>query len=238
MKQINNMPEDLLLIEEKVDNIIKKNRKIVAFTRWIKKNAILKKLLATIIFFFVLWLIFLLIKQPLINMINSNPILSTIFEHIKLQIENRTLFGLFYAAILGALFFMSMPIELIAIYYYTNGYPPILVAISAVVGIIIGNTINYTIGRVLGKRVLNYFFKSGYNVIEEKLHKYGGWIIFGLSIITSPIDIFILICGSMKYPFKKMIKILAFGESLKYIAIYFLIDYFSVTILPFIQGIF
>jgi len=136
--------------------------------------------------------------------------------------------------------FMSLlvPLEVLTLTYLKGGYNPIIVISVAVSGMIIGMILNYFFGYIFGRGVLRFFLKDKLNSLEEKIEKFGGWLLFGLCLIPSPIDLFSIVYGSMKFQFKKFIKIVFVGQLIKFVAIYFLFDYIATKLWPMIIGLF
>jgi membrane protein YqaA with SNARE-associated domain len=195
--------------------------------KWAWQNKIVRKVIILLLILLSLWIVFLLIRQPLLAWMKSNPTLWAVYSHLQYQILHKTYLGLFYAGILSMMIFVTMPIEMVTLFYLTGSYNPYLSILCALGGIIIGVTITYFIGRIFGKGLVQYFLKEKYETLEAKIEKYGGWILFGLSLIVAPLDLFILVYGCTRYPFMRMIKIVALGQTIKFIAIAFLIKYLS-----------
>ena len=123
-------------------------------------------------------------------------------------------------------------------YYFNNDYFVLWIIIVAVLGITTGLIFDYIIGRILGRKVLQYLLKDKYDALESKAENYGGWLLFGLSLIIAPIDIFVLVYGGLGYSFKKLIRITMLGQFIKFFGIYFFLDYFSKTTIPILSSLF
>jgi membrane protein YqaA with SNARE-associated domain len=196
------------------------------------KNTFLPKILYYIGIGVVIWILFIVLKEPIIGILQKNQHVWATFLHIQAQVDNRTYLGLFYAGILGTQIFLSLPVELIAIYYFTNDYNPLLIIFFAVLGMGLGLLFNYLLGIILGQKLLKFFLKSKYEKIEKKIQRYGGWILFGVTLIIAPADILVLIYGSVRYPFKKLYKIIFITLIIKFTLIYFLLGYITENIIP------
>lgn len=218
---------DINLIEEDVQNYIKRYSTFNRFLDWFKTSKVIKKGIIYIIVIFVLWILFLIFKNSFLSYISSNTTLFSIYSHIKFQMINKTYLGLMYVAFLGALAFVSVPVELISLYYFGNYYNPLVIITFIMLGMVFGSILNYFIGFILGKKIIVFLLKSKYDAIEQKVNDYGIWILFTFSLIPFPIGWFVIIYGSMKYSFKKIFRVLLIGQCIKYIAIYLIINYVS-----------
>jgi membrane protein YqaA with SNARE-associated domain len=221
--------------QKNIKNFFVKLKEIVKnIFSWINNHKYIKKIVELIVIILLIWILFIILKRPAMRIIESYDWTWFLYTHIKYQIVEKTYLGLFYAAIISGLFFSAMPIEIISIYYFINGYNPILIITLIVTGFLISITFNYFLGLLFGTRILKYFLKDKFMMLEEKISKYGGWLLFGSSLIIAPVDIFATVCGGLKYPYKRMIKIIFAGEITKYTFIY----YFSSTITPYITKLF
>ncbi len=78
------------------------------------------------------------------------------------------------------------------------GLSPIEVGIYGGLGIVIGSMVNYGIGRMFGKRLLDSYFKEEFlEEVHKWFDKWGGWIVFFSRLIPFlPIDIISYVAGA------------------------------------------
>ncbi len=212
-----------------------------------KKGSSLIKWLYILLFIFLFYIFYYKITTIITDFFASNPSLYNDYLYFSTQIQNSTLPGLFYISILGALFFLAIPMEAVFIYYMTSTFhEPILIVGIIVIGGVIGLTINYLIGWILGKNILKRFFdKKKYDNYNEYIKKYGGVVLVIGNILPSPIEPLTLLYGSFNYSYKKIFILSLIGRLIKYIIFFILFYYFwdkiiffwddLINSIPFIQ---
>ena len=219
-----------------ISNWFKKNKKVQEYKEKSKKVFI--KLLIWIGIFLLLYLGFQLIKPYFFKFLQHHPVLNAIYEHITHQISEKTYLGLFYAATFGALFFITIPFEVLIIYYISLGYNIYLISIVALIGATLGLLANYGFGMMLGKHTLKHIFKDNYDKLKGWVDKYGGVFLFLGNLIPSPIEPATVIYGAARYPIRQFIVYSLLGRMIKIILLYFIVQYFSTTLLPILSHIF
>ena len=88
--------------------------------KYVSKNSKKSNFNKTIIYLIIIAIasfVYFFFKPQIISYAKSISWIWSIISHIDAQIQGSTLLGLFYAAFIGALFFIPMPVELIFIYY-------------------------------------------------------------------------------------------------------------------------
>lgn len=194
------------------------------------KSSKVIKWLYILLLIFIIYMFYHKITSTIMDYFNSNPSIYNNFLYFSSQIKNSTLAGLFYISILGAIFFLAIPMEAIFIYYLSSTFHSTFFIISIIVlGSIIGLTINYFIGWILGDKVLKKFFeKENYDKYKNYITKYGGFVLVIGNIIPSPIEPLTLLYGSFNYSYKKFLILCLIGRIIKYtllfIAFYFFWD--------------
>ena len=78
------------------------------------------------------------------------------------------------------------------------GLPPIEVGLYGGLGIVIGSMVNYGVGRMFGKRLLDSYFKEEFvEEVHRWFDKWGGWIVFFSRLIPFlPIDLISYVAGA------------------------------------------
>jgi len=143
--------------------------KLLQIFHWARQNKYIRKIVFYACIILLLWVIYLIAKEPVVNILKKNAISWAIFTHISQQITEKTYLGLYYAALTGSLVFAILPIEIISIYYFAQGYNAFLVIIISVAGMITGLTIDYLIGYVFGAKILKYFMKGKYQSLGVEM---------------------------------------------------------------------
>ncbi len=195
-----------------------------------KKTKTVVKLLYIFLLVFLIYFFYHKITLKIMEIFQSNPTLYNDFLYFSSQIKNSTLEGLLYISILGALFFLAIPMEAIFIYYLSSTFHgAFFIILIIVLGSLIGLSINYFLGWILGDKVLKKFFeKENYDKYKNYIDKYGGAVLVIGNIIPSPIEPLTLLYGSFNYSYKKFFILALIGRIIKYtllfIAFYFFWD--------------
>jgi membrane protein YqaA with SNARE-associated domain len=203
----------------------------------LRKNKGLKKF-----FFFLFLIIFLLslyvFRSNILNFLKSIPFVWNIVGPIITEIASNSLLGLFYLSTFGSLFFISIPIEFVFIYYLTLNYNPFVVLLIATLGSIIGLVFNYCFGFILGEGILKYFLKDKYDNFKKLLEKFGSFLVFAGNIIPSPIELASVVFGAARFSFKKFVVYSLLGRVFKFGLTIWLGDIFSDRIIPYFKNLF
>ena len=75
--------------------------------------------------------------------------IGTFAQYIKSEISNATTAGIFYTALVGGLFFVTLPTEIVFIGFLKQGANPYIAVTAFIVGFAISHTVNYIIGQRL-----------------------------------------------------------------------------------------
>ena len=198
-----------------------------------------RKIPSKLIFFILILLALFLVghfRQYFIDLLQQWPLAWSLYKHSVAQIEGRTLLGLFYANFFGGLFFVFLPIEVIYVYYTLLDHSDLLIFIVSMISIMIAMILNYAAGRLLGSTVLKFIMKKKFEWLENLNNKYGAWIIVIGNAIIFPSQLYALIVGATKYPFKKYLAYTALGRTIKYVLLVIGSDYFMDVIMPWMQA--
>ncbi len=184
---------------------------------------------------FIILLIWIFKKQ-IISYIRSIPYIGPAYEHVALQITQKTLLGLFYAAFLGGLFFVTLPVEAVFIFYLTLKYNVYFVVLIAFLGNLLAMILNYLLGLLFGKWLLKKVLKHNHDRFNNWVKRFGGLILVIGNIIPFPIEPLALVYGGVKYPFKKFVILTAIGKLIKFIILAVIFFYF-LDQLPWLKNI-
>lgn len=177
------------------------------------------------ILLFIIFLI-LIFKNQIISYVKSIPYIGPVYEHIAFQITKKTLLGLFYAAFLGGLFFVTLPVEAVFIFYLTLKYNVYLVVLIAFFGNLLAMILNYLLGFLFGKWLLKKVLKHNHDRFNNWVKRFGGTILVVGNIIPFPIEPLALVYGGVKYPFRKFVILTAIGKLIKFIILAVIFFYF------------
>jgi len=190
------------------------------------------------LFLVIFFLSFYIFRQDVLEFLKSIPFVWNILSPVFAEISSNSLLGLFYLSLFGSLFFISMPIEIVFIYYLTLDYNPLIILIIASVGSLLGLTFNYLFGLVLGERFLRFFLKAKFDKFKASIDKFGGFIIFFGNVIPSPVELATVVFGCTRYSFRKFLIYSLLGRVVKFGAIIWLGDFFNQKLIPYFKDLF
>jgi len=204
-----------------------------------KKKTNWKKILiwtVVIIAALVIWTL-LDVPQYFLQLMQMNPTVWSIYQAISAEIEGRTLLGLLYASFFGGIFFVSLPVEVIFLYYLGLNYYVVQIITVVMIGNILGMLFNYGFGRLIGEKVVKYFMKENYGKFRKKLEKAGAVLILIGNILPFPIEPFAVFLGAVKYRFSSFILWTAVGKFVKFIILAFGYTYVLKYAGPYLDGV-
>lgn len=174
-------------------------------------------------------------RSALQAIVQQHPLLWAAYQHITAQVEGRTLLGLFYAALFGSLFFITLPIEVIFLYYTTLTHDLFALVLISLTGILLGMSINYCIGRLLGERFLRFVLGDYFQKLKNINDRFGTLFVFFGNLIPSPIEPFSVLLGGTKYSLRKFLVYTFLGKLMKLILLVIGKDYFLSTVVPWLS---
>jgi len=166
-------------------------------------------LLAVLIISIFFWSLFF-------SLVIKIPFTSQILSSIKFSIANKTIVGLFWANLLGGIFVVPSPDEVIFYYALIKGNSYAWSIIAAITGYMIAQVFNYFLGKKVSTTVLNLVSKKKVYSARRLANRYGAWgiVIFNLLPLPAPLLTFAL--GIAKYNFKRLMLLTILGKGVKY----------------------
>ena len=190
------------------------------------KRGFIKKILLFIFFMVILMVMVKRFETEILSWLETYPLLWAIFSHMREQVEQKSLLGLWYLTFGANLFFVFFPIEVAVAYYFTLDYPFVLVLAAVLAGTIVGQFFNYLVGLLLGRHVFGLFFKSNMDRMESHSERWGFWMLLLFSIIPFlPLDVISIFLGSMRYKLRKFLIWICLMNGIKYILVFLFADW-------------
>ncbi|MBT3464328.1 hypothetical protein HOD20_06370 [archaeon] len=179
------------------------NSKILKFdiTKNIKK---ISKVIALLFLIYILIdLLFILFKVDTVKIFKSIPL---IFNFIKnnfqnISSQNFVLMMLFFTS--ASIFIFPIPFDLAFIGFIHETNFPIKVILFSFIGQLIGQHINYILGRFFGEKLENKINKKSKAWIENKFNKYEKYAIFIFNLFPLPFPLLNFISGLTKFNYVK-----------------------------------
>ena len=121
-----------------------------------------------------------------------------IVTYVKAQIYSGTLMGLFLTGLIGGLFFIPVPLELLFLAFVSRNDP-----LLATVVMLAGLTLSYAFDYYLGYRFSTFSRKlisaKQFYTIKSKLNRYGKIALFIFNVFPLPSQPLLFICGVFRY---------------------------------------
>ncbi|MBU1219638.1 VTT domain-containing protein [Myxococcota bacterium] len=196
------------------------------------KGGKLKKLIRKIILWALIlgsfYVLFLIFKQDLINLLKKSETAWAMYVHISGQISGKTLLGLAYAGFFGSLFFILIPLEAVFFYYLSLPHHPWLVLVIMLFTSVIGLCADYLMGRLVGEGVMLKLSGPKFVKYRDAMTRWGGMIIVISNIIPFlPVQIISLAVGATRYGLKRFFVYTMIGRTAYLIALLYGADLFK-----------
>ncbi len=204
-----------------------------------KKKYNWKKILFWIAIILLALVVWSLIDVPgyLLQLLQMNPTVWAWYQAISAEIEGRTLLGLLYASFFGGIFFISLPVEVIFLFYLGLNYYVVQIITVVMIGNLLGMLFNYGFGRLIGEKIVRHFMKENYEKFRKKLDKAGAMLILIGNILPFPIEPFAVFLGAVKYRFSSFMLWTAVGKMIKFLILAFGYTYFLKYAGPYLDGV-
>lgn len=177
------------------------------------------------------------LRDQALILLQMNSHVWATYKAVESEIAARSLLGLFYASFFGALFFITLPVEIIFLYYLGLNYYVVQVLVITLLGNLLGIAFNYFIGWIIGPKSLKWFLKKKYAGFHRKLEKAGGFIVIVGNIIPFPIELFTVFLGAARYGFVRLMIYTAFGKLVKFGLLWLGYKYFVQYVGPYISQV-
>ncbi len=183
----------------------------------------------------ILYFAFQWIVSRILALLQLNPVVWAVYKSAEEAIVARSLLGLYYAAASSATFLSALPVEAFFLYYLGLSYPPMIVVLVTLGGVLSGALFNYVVGWLIGPRVIKWFIKEKYDSFHRKVEKAGGLIVvIGNIIPFFPVDLFAVFLGTVRYGFLRLLIYAAIGRLLQFGLLWLGYKYFLQYVSPYL----
>ncbi len=148
----------------------------------------------------------------------------TFIQTITIQ-NSVTILETFYTALLGGLFFIFLPNELLFIKFLKN-HNPLILLIFFMVGLSLSYWADYFIGLKFAKLVKHIIGAKNFHKTKGIINKYGKTGIFLFNLLPFPSQQLTAILGTFKYNKARFYSLFLAGQLTKYVVIIFAISLF------------
>lgn len=157
----------------------------------------------------------------------SLPFVSGGVGFLVTNIKNVTLFGLFLAHLIGGIFFVPSPDEIIFYYGLLKGNNFILAIVFSTTGYMLAQFINYYAGSKISNPIMNIVSKKKIYNARRFVNKHGAIGIFLFNFLPFPAPLLTFALGIAKYNFTRLFTLTLIGKLAKYIVV--IIIYFVIS---------
>ena len=140
-------------------------------------------------------------------------------QEIVYYLLNYGIFGLFLIALIGSTVFIPMSVEVFMAALAGLKIDPYLILFVASLGSLLGNVVNYFVGRVVGKRVTGKWKKDKtVKKMEEIVKKYGyaGLFVLIALPLPLPVDVLTVLAGIIEMDLKWFVLAIFLGKLVHY----------------------
>ena len=157
--------------------------------------------------------------KPIYESAQKTSIFQSLTSLTKFELTELTPTGLFYVGLIGGLFFIFLPLEVMFYGSILKGSNPWLSLFMMVVGFMLAQCVNYFIGAKLNPIFMHLISKKKVYQVRRFINKYGGYGVFLSSISPFPSDLLTFALGITRYNFYRLFTLAFIGTLIKYAVI-------------------
>ena len=187
----------------------------------------LKVLLFTLFILLAIIAIAITFRKPLYDTAQKTSIAQSLISLTKFQLKEVTPAGLFYTGLIGGLFFVFVPLEVLFYSTVLRGGEPYLSVFLMVTGFCLAQIVNYAIGAKLSPVIMHLVSKKKVYKARRFINKYGAWGIFLSNLSPFPSEILTFALGLTRYNVYRLFILTIIGSTIKYSAIALIALYFN-----------
>jgi membrane protein YqaA with SNARE-associated domain len=146
-------------------------------------------------------------------------ILNTVIDHVFSHIDSASPVGMVYTTLLGGLFFVAVPLEVLFIKFLKSGPPIYTIFLFYFLGLIVSFTINYYIGLKLSGLSRRIISPKKFYKVKGILNRHGSWGIFAINALPLPSQMLSVILGVFRYNKTRFYIFFILGQLVKHLAI-------------------
>lgn len=151
-----------------------------------------------------------------------------IVSFIKTQIFSYSYFGMFLVAIIGGIFFMPLPLEVIFATYLVKNSNTFAITVCYILGMIIGYSIDYFLGFRFSKFSKKLISVKKFYRLKVLINKHGRYAVFLFNVFPLPSQLVTFILGVFKYNKTRFYIQFLLGQIIKISVIICLVLFFNI----------
>lgn len=147
-----------------------------------------------------LGVLFVLILIAQFSGLTKGTFIDSILSFIYQQFSGKTIMGVFLIGLIGGLFFLSVPIEVLFVNaLHQVNLDSFVLGALVFIGLAISYSINYLLGYYLLSVATKMMSPKQFYGIKSKLNKYGSWFILLFNLFPLPSQGLTFVCGVFRY---------------------------------------
>ena len=179
----------------------------------------LRVFMVTIFAACILIALFIAFGEPLYQAAKTNSIFNSLESLTRFELSELTPTNIFYTGLLGGLFFIFLPTEVLFYGSIAKGSSPVLAVFLIISGLLLAQVINYYVDSKLNPIFMHLVSKKKVYEIRRFINKYGGYGVFLANISPLPSEILTFALGITKYNVYRLFILTFIATVIKYIVI-------------------
>lgn len=151
--------------------------------------------------------------------VTTNGIVQSIISLVHFKLTALSPTELFFAGLIGGLFFVFVPLEALFYASVAKGTAPFLSLFMMISGFTLSQAFNYYLGLKFNPLVMNFISKKKVYETRRFVNKYGGYGVFLSNVSPLPAEILTFAMGITRYNVYRLFVFELVGCTLKYGAI-------------------
>ncbi|MEK6909232.1 MAG: VTT domain-containing protein [Nanoarchaeota archaeon] len=176
-------------------------------------------LISSIIILLIILIISIFFSTFFYQLLYSLPYFENLVLFLTDNIKNVTLWGLFLAHLIGGIFFVPSPDEIIFYYGLLKGNNYFLALIFSTIGYMISQVLNYYAGKKISPLIMHIISKKKVYEGRRFVNKYGSVGIFLFNFLPFPGPLLTFALGIARYNFARLFTLTLLGKICKYITL-------------------
>ncbi len=178
-------------------------------------NTLVRDLAISIIILILIYGIGIFFWKETLNIFLKIPGMRMVYDIINAEIQKKSVVGLSVITFVGGLFFLGYPGDILFMSYILAGYSIFRIAFLITFWSTLAQTINYGIGFLIEKKVIEIFVKEHKRTYIDTLKKFDAYFIIIINMLPLPADILSVLLGLIRYDFKRAMLFTVIGRILK-----------------------
>ncbi|MBR9703582.1 VTT domain-containing protein [Candidatus Woesearchaeota archaeon] len=149
-------------------------------------------------------------------------VVTSVVNHLVTEISVVSVLGVLYTALIGGLFFISLPMEALYASFLRTDISWLVLLGVYLFGLTISFSINYFLGLKVGSVAKRLITPQKFYKIQGLMNRYGVWALFGFNVLPLPSQALGVILGMLRYSKKRFYTFFLLGQCVKLLIMTFI----------------